>query len=504
VAVAALDALIVCPSASWARPRCRSRPAGAQGKGKGMFGWLVRRALRRRLSAAEDGREKRPRQSVAIVGLSIALGALAPAAARARPGPVLRAHGQTLTWTAVPGHNVYQLLTGAHGRETIRLVVGRRTRPRAIPGLRVIYRVKAAHDNSRWSNAVVIRYRRARKSRQPAIAAPPPPGALPPLVGSSPLSEPPGKQEPSSEGRPKYRLDANTNFDPFATARYAPWVRANVSLIKGYPPFSDLFVGLFGLPVIGYHDPATEGQAPLAPAGIDAYISRVRLDMGLGYAGVFVDDANWSAGFNPSPGPRASLANLIEAIRSAEPGALIEMNSQYHDIWQLMKAHDPNVERALRYVNIVTKEFGVGPTAGINSAQDYGEFMQYVDTLHAKGIHTTMTGDNRTGGTTVGAMEYNLATYFLINDGSDFVNGVNQLPTNIWPGFAVNLGAATTHRERSPSGVWTRRFTGGVVYTVEPGAATQTIKLGKPMHSAEWGTVESVTLAAKQGAVLVG
>jgi hypothetical protein len=38
---------------------------------------------------------------------------------------------------------------------------------------------------------------------------------------------------------------------------------------------------------------------------------------------------------------------------------------------------------------------------------------------------------------------------------------------------------------------------------VEPGAATQTIKLGKPMHSAEWGTVESVTLAAKQGAVLV-
>jgi hypothetical protein len=101
-------------------------------------------------------------------------------------------------------------------------------------------------------------------------------------------------------------------------------------------------------------------------------------------------------------------------------------------------------------------------------------------------------------------MEYNLATYLLINDGRDFVNGVNQFPTNQWPGFDVNLGGATTQRERSPSGVWTRRFTGGVVYTVEPGAATQTIKLGKPMHSAEWGTVESVTLAAKQGAVLVG
>jgi hypothetical protein len=469
-----------------------------------MFGCLLRRAHRSRASAAEDGPETRARRSLVIVGVSIAVGAFVPAAAQAHPGPVLRAHGETLTWTAIPGRNVYQLLTGARGRETVRVVVGRRARPRAIPGVRVIYRVKAAHDIGRWSNAVAITYRRVRKSRPPAIAQPTPTGVLPPLGGPPPFSEPPGNQEPPSEGRPKYRLDANTYFNPFATARYAPWVRANVSLIKGYPPFSDLFVGLFGVPLIGYHDPATEGQAPLAQAGIDAYLSRVRLDIGLGYAGVFVDDANWSPGFNPSPGPRANLANLIEAIRAAEPGALIEMNSQYHDIWQLMKTHDPNVERALRFVNIVTKEFGVGPTAGINDAKDYAEFMQYVDTLHAKGIHTTMTGDNRPGASTVAVTEYNLATYFLISDGRDFVNGVNQFPTNQWSGFDVNLGAATTRRERSPSGVWTRRFTGGVVYTVEPGATTQTIKLGKPMHSAEWGTVESVTLAAKQGAVLVG
>ena len=468
-----------------------------------MFGWLVRRARSRRVCAADDERETRARRSVAIVGVSIALGALVPAAAQAHPRPVLRARGETLTWTATPGHKVYQLLTGARGRETIRLVVGRRTRPRPIPGVRVLYRVKAAHYFGRWSNAVAITYRKVRRSRPPVIGEPPTVGALAPLAVPTPSSEPPGKQEPF-EGRARYRLDANTNFDPFATARYAPWVRANISLIKGYPPFSDVFVGLFGLPVIGYHDPATEGEAPLARAGIEAYLSRVRLDMGLGYAGVFVDDANWSAGFSPSPGPPANLANLIEAIRSAEPRALIEMNSQYHDIWPLMKAHDPNVERALRLVNIVTKEFGVGPTAGINSPQDYAEFMQYVDTLHAKGIHTTMTGDNRTGGSTVAVMEYNLATYFLIDDGGDFVNGVNQFPTNEWPGFNVSLGNATTPRERSPSGVWTRRFTGGVVYTVEPGAATQTINLGKPMHSAEWGTVESVTLAAKQGAVLVG
>jgi len=39
---------------------------------------------------------------------------------------------------------------------------------------------------------------------------------------------------------------------------------------------------------------------------------------------------------------------------------------------------------------------------------------------------------------------------------------------------------------------------------VERGAPTQTIGLGRKMHSAEWGTVESVTLGPEQGAVLSG
>ena len=97
-----------------------------------------------------------------------------------------------------------------------------------------------------------------------------------------------------------------------------------------------------------------------------------------------------------------------------------------------------------------------------------------------------------------------LATYFLVNDGGDFVNGVNQTPSAWWSGFDVALGAAYGSRQRSSSGAWTRQFSGGEAITVEPGASTQTIRLGKRMHSAEWGTVESVTLSAGQGAVLVG
>jgi hypothetical protein len=330
-------------------------------------------------------------------------------------------------------------------------------------------------------------------------------------VGEAAEAEEPEQLEPTRErpaaastapaaqeaaGHAGYRLDAVRSFDRFANR--GAWIQAHFDVIKAYPTFGDVYVQ-YGKPVIGYHDPATEGFAPLNQSQIEAFVAKVKRDMGLGYAGVFVDDANWS--FSPSPGPEANLANLLEAIRKAEPGALIEINSQYHDMWPKMKAGDASVTRALAQVNLVTKEFGVGPTSLINTAQDYAEYMTYADTLRAKGMHVVMTGDPNSS--RVPTMEYNLATCLLINDGKDFVNAARQ-KSRFWRGFAVNLGAPLGGRERSSSGVWSRRFAGGLVYTVEPGAAAQTINLPKRMRSAEWGKVSAVTLAPEQGAVLAG
>jgi streptogramin lyase len=304
-----------------------------------------------------------------------------------------------------------------------------------------------------------------------------------------------------SAGIPKYNLDAATYFDPFGTLASAPWVKAHISLVRGYPPSSDNYVRYYApLPVIGYHDPATEGQAPLEQKGIEEYVAKVQHDMSLGYAGVFVDDANWT--YSPSPGSQENLAKLLEAIRAAEPGALIEINSQYHDIWPLMKAHDAYVERALRVINVMHKEFGVGPTSAINTNQDYREVMEYVDALHTRGIHVTMAGDYLNNN--LPTMEYNEATYFLVNDGSDYVSGVNQTPLSFWPGFEVDLGSPLGPREYLPNGLWTRRFTGGVIYADPPEGTTQTIQLPKRMRSPNLGEVEAVTLAPAQGAVLVG
>jgi hypothetical protein len=132
----------------------------------------------------------------------------------------------------------------------------------------------------------------------------------------------------------------------------------------------------------------------------------------------------------------------------------------------------------------------------VDTASEYAEYLRYVDALHAKGINIDQ--EDSTPGN-----EYELATYLLINDGGDFT-GAHVVPTEWWPGYDVNLGDALGGRERSASGLWKRRFAGGVVYTVEPGGSTQTIKLGKLMHSVELGDVETITLKAREGAVLEG
>jgi hypothetical protein len=415
----------------------------------------------------------------------MAIGAQVPdaGAAASRGAPVLRANGHLLEWTRLARRDKYKLQIRFPGHRQLVKVTGHTYRPAAIPGARVIYRVKAAFNESRWSNPLVIAYAAGEEKLE------------------RPREEAPPLQE-AGLGHVKYRLDAASFFDRFAKASFAPWIRGHVSLIKGYPSFADSFPSLFGLPVIGYHDPATEGQAPLGPGEIQAYVGKVARDMAHGYSGVFIDDANWSAGFSPSPGPPANLAHLIEAVRAAEPRALIEINSQFHDIWPLIKAGNPEVARALADVDLVCVENGMGPTSGIDSPGEYAEFIQYADTLHGKGIGLTLTGDRNS--VTPATMEYNLATYFLINSGADYVNGNKQTPEGWWSGFEVNLGNGLGPPESQPSGLWTRRFTGGVVYAVAPGGQTQTINLPGAMHSAEWGTVTSLTLAAGQGAVLVG
>ena len=310
------------------------------------------------------------------------------------------------------------------------------------------------------------------------------------------------------------RLDASSYFDRFGPAsngEFVPWINEHISLLKAYPTFGDWYPARTTVPVIGAHDVYTafthEGTIPLTPAVRSEYVAAVERDKTVGYAGTFMDDINFQGGNKPPPevqseaSYRSELANLIEAVRAAlGPSAPIEINSQYHDIWPLMKVKEPEVERALSQVNTVTKEFGVGINSGIDTAADYKEFTEYVASLHQKGLHFVMAGDEKT----VPGEEYNLATYFLVNDGGDYINQPEESPENWWPGNDIDLGSATSNGERTASGLWKREFTDGVVYTVEPGGESQTIHApaGKHWLDVEGKEVSEVTLAPETGAVL--
>jgi hypothetical protein len=392
------------------------------------------------------------------------------------PAPSLSVRGQTLAWTPVAETSTYRLRTLGQGTVSVQ---GTQYTPLPQPGKTVSYRVRAR--GTAWSNTVTISW---------------------PSEGGE--AEPPAERSDTTAGAVKYRLDAASYFDPFSGD--VAWLVAHASRLLAYPTFGDRYVGV--VPTLAYADAATEGYAPLSPSSIGSYVQNVKRDARVGYAGAFVDDVNWTVPFRDWSQSRSlepekhEMANLIEAVRAARPTRLIEMNSQFWDIWPLLKAHDPDVERALSKVNVVTKEFGVGPGSGITTAQGFREYFEYIDTLHAKGIHSTLA--EGAGSNTTGWLEFNEATYFLGNDGGDFIDGHQQTPESWWPGFGVNLGAATEPRERDRAGLWKRRFSGGIVYAMEPGGSTKTIALPKTMRSTEWGTVQSVTLSPEQGAVLVG
>jgi hypothetical protein len=165
---------------------------------------------------------------------------------------------------------------------------------------------------------------------------------------------------------------------------------------------------------------------------------------------------------------------------------------------------NPLVRSQVEHANVINIEHGPSDssfTGGTGSWSLYNLFT-YIDEVHALGSGVKLAASSPE----VPTMEYNLAAYFLISTGNDFVSGggPTQTVNNFWSGWGVNLGEPTSPRERSSSGLWKRSFSGGAVYLLEPGAASQTISLPRPMKSATLGIVSSITLSARQAAVLAG
>ena len=290
------------------------------------------------------------------------------------------------------------------------------------------------------------------------------------LVEEGPQEEGEQEEEPPPTGvagEVKYRLDAKSYFDQFSGN--LTFLLKHIARVLGYGSFAWLhYVDL--VQTVCYRDAYTHwGSFGLTAQHIAEYEAEVRADRAHGCAGPFNDDIELHSGYHQA-GTERQVAELVEASRrAAGPGAVVENNIQYTDLWPRIKEGDPYAERILKVTDYIDKEFGVNPVSGINSPSAFSEYLAYVDYLHGRGIHIDQE-DTEVG---YPGNEYELATYLLINDGSDFT-GTYITPSTWWTAYDTNLGAATGPREHIGS-VYRRKFVRGTVYVDPPGGSTQTV-----------------------------
>ena len=249
------------------------------------------------------------------------------------------------------------------------------------------------------------------------------------------------------------------------------------------------------------------------------YINRCKALIAKGYKGIFADDvdmdmnvANGSgqqvAPIDPRTGAamtdaawKSYFAAFMEQLRSAIPGAEIVHNALWFAGGGQHDGTQPDIAREIKASDFFNMERGFndsGLTGGTGIWSVYA-VLRFIDTVHSYGRHVVI--DSSTGDAT--AAEYNLAGYFLINDGHDYVSSsIGSLPSpTAWVGYDTNLGDATSGRYQW-NGVWRRDFTRGFVLLNEPGATTKTLSLGGTYKKISGQAVTSVTLGASRGAVL--
>ncbi|HME04509.1 MAG TPA: putative glycoside hydrolase [Solirubrobacteraceae bacterium] len=248
------------------------------------------------------------------------------------------------------------------------------------------------------------------------------------------------------------------------------------------------------------------------------WIENLKAEVSHGYRGVFIDDVNMNmqvgngseqhvAPIDPQTGEPMSeeawrhyMAEFMAEVRSALPGVEIVHNA----IWfadEHAGTSDPDIRSEISCADIINLERGANDSGltGGNGPWSLNALFAYVDEVHALGRGVVMDGS----ASEPQGLEYNLAAYFLISDGSDAVSGSGQTPQSWWSGWSTDLGEADGPRYES-EGLLRRDFSGGMVLLNPPGEPTRTVTLANPMQDGEGRTVTSVTLAGKSAVILKG
>jgi hypothetical protein len=369
------------------------------------------------------------------------------------------------------------------------------------------------------------------------------------------LAAPQGKAH-RDQGAVRFVVDAGSDFDRFTvarSARYGAFLRRHAVRMITHSPYFDsrthwypnawLYDDAYAIyrrSAIAAHHPdwilrdgaghplfipygCGRGSCPEYAADISNaafrshWIAEARAKLRNGYRGVFVDDVNMEfrvsnareddvAPIDRATGRamtytawRGYMAAFMAQIRAALPRAEIVHNA----IWfadSPARTADPAIRREIQSADYINLERGVNDSGltGGGGSFSLNALLSYVDAVHSLGRAVILQGEasDRRG------IEYELAAYLLISEGSDLLSAQGVTPAHWWSGLDANLGDAAGRRYRW-SGLLRRDFAGGIALVNEPDARTQTVNLPREMRDLDGKIVTAVTLPAASGAVLL-
>ena len=352
-------------------------------------------------------------------------------------------------------------------------------------------------------------------------------------------------------GKVNFAKPAESSFDVFTkapTATLAGWMRDRYWRMRAYAPYFDSRLSWFPngwayhnayaiyrgkesgleqyilkdangnrlyIPFACSAGSCTQYAADIGDPGWRArFIAIAKERAASGYKGIFVDDVNLAfkvgdghgnfvAPIDRRTGTTMTLAawqryfaEFMEQLRAALPAGFEIVHNQVYFHAGLSNAY---VRRAIEAATHIEIERGVIDTGIVGGTGTYGyeTVLAWAEHIHSRGKGVVWDAQSTWG------REYQLATYFLLSNGLDgLAHPDGSDPNNWWSGYDVDLGRPLGARYSS-DGVFRRDFQHGTVLVNQPGQTTRTITLDSPHRTLAGTTTSSVTLAARDGAVLL-
>jgi hypothetical protein len=382
-------------------------------------------------------------------------------------------------------------------------------------------------------------------------------------AGGTIVFSPAGAQSTDPEGTVKIFVDAESSFDQWTsdpTEEQKQFMRDHYYRMLTYAPsfddrlewypngleYRDAYAiypsdEIDGIPVVQKHPDWVlkdkDGELLYIPFGCSGgscpqyagdignpafranWISREKFRLEAGYLGIWIDDVSLSqiavgngsgdtvTPIDPRTGAGMTLADwrryfaeFMEEVRAAfPPPAEIAHNVN----WWANK-EDPFIAREHLAADYINLERGVTDSGIRGGSGKFGfeSFLAFIDWLHVRGKHVILEDNDDSG---IQERDYELAFYFLINNGGDMLAADGDRdrinPVNFWAGYELDMGLALNNHFRWEE-LFRRDFECGMVLVNQPDMNAITVGLGETFTNIKGQSVDSVTLDESSGQIL--